>query len=341
MKNIRTFESFINEDKFNDALFNMEDWMPDDPQLQDEYYEILGSGDVRELEDFFNTYADDDVLNLRYRVTQKDLKKLAQKAIGSSSRSSSAQGASKTTGEQTVENIEKILKEIGVKNYTINSDLTVDAKYVDIQKKFKVLPVKFGKVDAFFCDRVGLISLEGAPHTVRTFSCQSNSLTSLAGAPGVVEGDFNCSGNKLTSLSGSPQKVGGDFLCLKNSLTSLAGGPQVVGKDFVCSSNNLNSLKGGPKEVGGKYICGWQKLSSLDGAPRTIGGKFDASPGNLSSLKGGPETVGGDYLVHGNPLKSLEGAPKTVGGNFWLPTSFTAEEVEKVTKVGGKIDLIK
>ena len=53
------------------------------------------------------------------------------------------------------------------------------------------------------------------------FSCHSNKLTSLEGAPSHVDGGFYCSDNELTSLEGAPSHVGGDFYCSYNKLTSL------------------------------------------------------------------------------------------------------------------------
>jgi hypothetical protein len=80
MKHVKLFENFVNEDKFKEALADMEDWMPDDMELQDEYYAIQGGGDVDELASFFDEYADTDVLQ-QYGIKYQDLKKLAKTAI--------------------------------------------------------------------------------------------------------------------------------------------------------------------------------------------------------------------------------------------------------------------
>ena len=61
----------------------------------------------------------------------------------------------------------------------------------------------------------------------RDFYC-SNNLTSLEGAPSVVNGYFSCAGNKLTSLAGAPSVVNGDFYCFNNKLTSLAGIHKII-----------------------------------------------------------------------------------------------------------------
>ena len=61
----------------------------------------------------------------------------------------------------------------------------------------------------------------------RDFYCADN-LTSLEGAPSVVNGYFSCAGNKLTSLAGAPSVVNGDFYCFNNKLTSLAGIHKII-----------------------------------------------------------------------------------------------------------------
>jgi len=87
------------------------------------------------------------------------------------------------------------------------------------------------------------------------FTCSSNNLTSLAGAPKSVSENFICSSNKLTSLEGAPESVGGDFYCYGNNLTNLVGSPKSVGGNFECDHNKLTSLQGAPKSVGGNFFC--------------------------------------------------------------------------------------
>ena len=76
------------------------------------------------------------------------------------------------------------------------------------------------------------------------FSCHTNQLTSLKGAPASVGGGFSCSHNQLTSLEGSPASVGGGFSCDNNQLTSLEGAPASVDGYFSCTNNKLTSLEG-------------------------------------------------------------------------------------------------
>jgi hypothetical protein len=102
--------------------------------------------------------------------------------------------------------------------HTINPDGTVDIEgscSLKTDKEVNQLPVKFGKVNGYF-------------------SCHSNQLISLEGAPQSVGNGFYCSNNQLTSLVGAPQSVGGGFYCHNNQLTSLVGAPQSIGDWFYC-----------------------------------------------------------------------------------------------------------
>ena len=98
--------------------------------------------------------------------------------------------------------IKQWLDKVGIINYTINEDGTVDVNGdVDLEgKKLKEIPVQFGFVD----------------------------------------GSFYCGINQLTSLRGSPEKVGGGFYCNDNQLTSLEGSPETVSGSFYCSNNSVN-----------------------------------------------------------------------------------------------------
>ena len=76
--------------------------------------------------------------------------------------------------------------------------------------------------------------------------CFANRLTSLKGAPRIVNGSFWCHENQLASLEGAPQVIRWDFYCDKNKLTSLEHGPQSVGNHYACHDNDLTSLQGAP-----------------------------------------------------------------------------------------------
>jgi len=76
--------------------------------------------------------------------------------------------------------ITRWLDEMGVKNYIINDDYTIDVKgsiYLD-DKGLDKLPeyIKFGRVgDWFYCSKNQLVSLEGCPGSVGgSFYCRNN-----------------------------------------------------------------------------------------------------------------------------------------------------------------------
>jgi hypothetical protein len=123
------------------------------------------------------------------------------------------------------EEIHSVCDKYDIKNYTINTDGTIDVDgNIDLNNKgLTKLPLKFNRVTGFFyCDNNQLTSLEGAPVSVGNFYCHNNKLTSLEGAPQSVR-NFVCYDNQLTSLEGAPQSVGSDFYCHNNKLTNLNG----------------------------------------------------------------------------------------------------------------------
>jgi len=105
--------------------------------------------------------------------------------------------------------IDSICKKCGIKNYTINSDGTVDVdgnvNFFNLQ--LTKLPLKFGKVNG-------------------NFTCSSNKLTLLEGCPQSVGGSFDCCFNELISLEGCPQSVTGYFSLYENKLKDLYGFPE-------------------------------------------------------------------------------------------------------------------
>src|SRR3990167_9344013 len=159
---------------------------------------------------------------------------------------------------KTKEAIKTWLDEMGIENYTINKNLTVDVNgsVTLSNKNLKKIPVQFGKVGGtFYCDNNQLTSLEGAPQKVGgTFYCDNNQLTSLNGAPQKVGGTFSCHSNQLTSLEGAPQEVGGTFYCGSNQLTSLNGAPQKVGESFYCDNNKLTSIPQSFSKIKNLYV---------------------------------------------------------------------------------------
>lgn len=105
---------------------------------------------------------------------------------------------------------EKIIKrqarDLGISNFTVNKDLTVD---VD------------GSVD-----------------------CSHRSLTKFPFKFGRVMGGFDCSSNQLTTLEGAPKFVLMEFIAIGNQLTNLIGGPVRVNGRYDVTFNHLGSLEG-------------------------------------------------------------------------------------------------
>jgi len=118
-----------------------------------------------------------------------------------------------------------------------------------IQKyEFTKLPLQFG-------------------HIQGSFNCNFNQLTSLEGAPKVVDGHFSANNNQLTNLEHLPQKIGGSILLEENELTCIQGLPETVNNTLSLFSNKLTSLEGCSKTVLSSFSCSRNLLTSLDGAP--------------------------------------------------------------------------
>jgi hypothetical protein len=126
---------------------------------------------------------------------------------------------------ENFEDIDSICQKFGIKNYTINSDgsIDVDGNVDLIDKGLTKLPLKFRNVTG-------------------DFYCYNNQLTTLEGSPQNITGYFSCNNNKLTSLEGGPQSVGGSFFCNNNQLTSLEYAPLSVGGGFYCDDNPVESI---------------------------------------------------------------------------------------------------
>jgi len=157
-----------------------------------------------------------------------------------------------------------------IKNYTINSDGSIDVDGdVSLRRTgLEKIPLNFNKVFG-------------------NFDCVSNKLTSLEDSPTTVGGFFYCDDNQLATLVGGPVTIGGDFYCDDNQLTSFEGVPQLVGGDFSCTRNQLTTLVGGPVNVVGSFYCDENQLTTLEGAPVTIGGDLICTDNNLASTYAG------------------------------------------------------
>jgi hypothetical protein len=143
--------------------------------------------------------------------------------------------------------IDTICEKYNIKNYTINSDnsVDVDGKVYFCDKKLESIPLNFNIVNGRFdCGDNHLISLKGCPVRVGGgFYCYNNQLTSLQYSPQYVEnGDFNCNWNKIESLQYCTELIRSDFSCSNNKLTSLQYHPTVYG-EFWCRYNKINTFE--------------------------------------------------------------------------------------------------
>jgi hypothetical protein len=143
--------------------------------------------------------------------------------------------------------IDEICRKYNIKNYTINSDNSVDVDdNVKLRDKdLKSIPLNFNIVNGYFeCDDNNLTSLKGCPVRVGGgFYCYDNKLTSLQYSPQYVEnGNFSCSGNKIESLQYCTELIRDIFSCSNNKLTSLEHHPTVYG-EFWCRNNQINTFE--------------------------------------------------------------------------------------------------
>lgn len=137
------------------------------------------------------------------------------------------------------------LEKMGVENFTINQDLTVDVDgSVDlINKGLSFIPIQFGVVKGIFqCSNNKLTSLLGTPHLIKgIFKCSGNQLTNLVGGPEIADFAYECHNNHLTTLLGSPKETK-YFDCSNNNLTNIENGPLVV-QNFICHNNPIQITK--------------------------------------------------------------------------------------------------
>lgn len=150
----------------------------------------------------------------------------------------------KNPSKETEEEITKICKNWNIKNYTINSDGSVDVDG-DVSLKYRLLKLE----KKWFRSKLDKIPLKF----------------------GRVSGNFYCYGNNLTTLEGSPRYIGGEFDCSNNKLTSLVGGPEVVIKTYRANRNQINSFEGFPDDFESSVVFGDNPVQNiLNQFPRNL-----------------------------------------------------------------------
>ena len=80
----RIDEGIVNENKFDIALNKMDEWLPEDPEAMERYYEIINQEGPKEMEKFFIEFGNEDRLQ-SYGLKSRDMKKLAKMAFESKS----------------------------------------------------------------------------------------------------------------------------------------------------------------------------------------------------------------------------------------------------------------
>lgn len=109
----------------------------------------------------------------------------------------------------------------GIYGYSINSDFSIDADSVHINRKnLTSFPLKFGRIRG-------------------NFSAEDNHLSTLEGSPYYVGGSFMVSYNNITSLKGCPEFVGGSFCFAKNKVFTLDGCTRKIGDQIFSAENPI------------------------------------------------------------------------------------------------------
>lgn len=146
--------------------------------------------------------------------------------------------------------IESICSDIGLKDFTVNGDGSIDVNSGDViidgphLNKDRKIPLKFRNVfEDFVCAYANLSSLEGCPETVGgSFTCSHNNLLTLEYGPRKVQSGFRCNGNQLTSLKGCPERVGGGLDFSNNNILSFRGLPEFIGGYIYCVNNPIDQI---------------------------------------------------------------------------------------------------
>ena len=135
--------------------------------------------------------------------------------------------------ESKDQDIRDICKKYKIKNYFINSDMSISVNgLVNLHNKhLEKLPLKFKEVsDDFYCSYNQLTNLEGCPEKVSGgFYCSGNQLTSLEGCPDAR--DIHCVNNKITSFEGIPEFWEGELNIINNPVDEIF---QLFNRDTRC-----------------------------------------------------------------------------------------------------------
>ena len=101
------------------------------------------------------------------------------------------------------------------------------------------------------------------------------SLTNNMFVWGKIRKNFNCSETPITSLKGAPEIVERHFNCCYNEeLISLKGAPKNVGRDFICNNTLIHSIDGISDEIKGNFDCRWTDITKIQNSSNFIKGQI-------------------------------------------------------------------
>jgi hypothetical protein len=216
------------------------------------------------------------------------------------------------------------MKKLNLSSYKVRKDGKIDVqgnvKFDSsmIDKRFSILPIKFGRVTGNFV----------------AVSCGVSQMT---GFPEKVDGDFDVSNNQITSLEDGPSHVGGSYIAEGNKLlTVLLGWPKFIGSDARFKNCNIQSMRGipaGSTVVGSLDLQRNTGLRRIDGFPEKVlckpsevtrnpafadddqMGCVDFSNCDILTTVGLPDEIDGDLFMRENKhLDDLVGFPRKIAG---------------------------
>jgi hypothetical protein len=187
-------------------------------------------------------------------------------------------------------NIKELCLEYGIKDYTINKDLTIDVDGDVNLRNLNIteIPLNFNKVMGKFC-------------------IVNTKIKSLKGCPKYIGSDFELFFCKdLESFEHGPTYVGGNIDAFSTGIKSLKGLLDVI-NNLDLSSSRLTSLKNSPKIINGHFDVSSNKLDSFEGIENTIfnGVYLDLRFNNISSFDFFPIIDNKRVHLESNPIETI------------------------------------
>lgn len=174
--------------------------------------------------------------------------------------------------QDEMNHIHELCGQNGIKNYSINSDGSVDV-HGDVNLRgddLEWLPIPFN----------------------------------------IVHGSFDISNNRIYEFHNFPKEIKSDLLAMQNMFESFSGFETKVGGSIIFSNNRIRSVKGLPNEIYGALDLSENNIVFMDGIPNIIHGYLDMNGNNIQNLKPFPVQIEGSINVSYNPFTTLKGLPK-------------------------------